>query len=187
MEGLLGGVRASQRCTVGSVFVSIGAALPAAGFEKNTIAQFLSTSESPPPISHPSSFCHFLALSFCSLTCFLKALWRMRMGVFQWHRLINAFYLPMAQTQRRHSAPQSGPVFCLPFGSGYLSECMFSLSITLGKKTLLGTSFSSSHTLPSHRILLFISMWPYRKRDKRPKAKLGQKPCWGRSADHPHF
>lgn len=99
MGGLLGGVRASQRCTVGSVFVCIRAALPAAGFEKNTNAQFLSTSQSPPPIAHPSSFCHSLALAFCSLTCFLKALWRMRMGVSQWHRLINAFYLPMAWTR----------------------------------------------------------------------------------------
>lgn len=88
MATAFGNVSTSGRCKselgvdCGSVFVCIRAALPADGFEKNTTAQFLSTSQSPPPIAHPSSFCHFLTLSFCSLTCFLKALWRMRMGGF---------------------------------------------------------------------------------------------------------
>lgn len=151
---------------MGSVFVSFRAALPADGFEKNTIAQFLSTSESPPPISHPSSFCLFPALSFCSLTCFLKALWWMWMGVSQWHRLINASYLPMAWTQQRgRIPPQSSPVFCLPFGfeetkggagtflnlfNLYCSVCLIRQS-PRENSPLLRTGLSSSPTFKGNR------------------------------------
>lgn len=62
--GLLGGVTAGRRAPPGSVFVRLGAALPAAGFEKNSAAQFLSTSD-------PSSSSQLPSYSSLSLSRFL--------------------------------------------------------------------------------------------------------------------
>lgn len=62
-EWLLGGVTVGQRGKLGSVFVSLRAALPAAGFWKNSTAQFLSTPDPPPPIFYPSSLGLFPAFS----------------------------------------------------------------------------------------------------------------------------
>lgn len=68
---LLGGVTAGQRGELGSVFVRLRAALPAAGLEENRTAQFLSTSDPPPPISYPSSLHCVLSLSL-SLSAFVR-------------------------------------------------------------------------------------------------------------------
>lgn len=64
--GLLGGVTAGRPAPLGSVFVCLGAALPAAGFEKNSAAQFLSTSDPSSSSQLPSysspTLSHFLLL-----------------------------------------------------------------------------------------------------------------------------
>lgn len=157
MATAFGNVSTSGRCQselgmdCGSVFVCIRAALPADGFEKNTTAQFLSTSESPPPIAHPSSFCHFLTLSFCSLTCFLKALWRMRMGGFAMESSDKCFLFTdgLNAAEGAHRPPVQPHLFVCHFLLPTYSTVLHSLRQ------------QSKH---SHRILLLINMWPYRKR-----------------------
>lgn len=79
-------------------------------FSRRTVP--LSPSAPDPPTSYPSSLYRALPLSFCSLTCFLKALWRMWMGVSHAQSHDSSLYTEVLMLYGRQRAPHCSSVFC---------------------------------------------------------------------------